>query len=115
MSEPMLVELDGCEIRTGIFAPAKDRPHDEQSSQKKTIKWRDVRVGLARPMTSQSKLYVAQMETYPEVVSQLFSIAAMLGMTEQTEVVAVADGAMACASKWRVNRQSRSSFWTSRT
>lgn len=87
MDEPILVELDGCEIRTGVFAP-----HDEHSSRKKTIRWRDVRVGLARPMTSQSKLYVAQMEKYPEVLSQLFSVAAMLGMTRQTAVVAVADG-----------------------
>jgi hypothetical protein len=92
MSESMLVELDGCEIRTGVFAPAQDRSHDEHSSQKKNIRWRDVRVGLARPMTSLSKLYVAQMEKYPEVVSQLFSVAAMLGMTRQTAVVAVADG-----------------------
>lgn len=92
MSKPMLVELDGCEIRTGVFTPAEDHPHDEQSSQKKIIRWRDVRVGLARPMDLHSKLYVAQMEKYPEVVSQLFSVAAMLGMTQETEVVAVADG-----------------------
>jgi hypothetical protein len=92
MSEPMLVELDGCEIRTGVFAPAETRPHDEQSNEKKTIRWRDVRVGLARPMTAESKLYVAQMEKYPEVISQLFSVAAMLGMTQETDVVAVADG-----------------------
>ncbi len=32
------------------------------------------------------------MEKYPEVVSQLFCVAAMLGMTQKTEVVAVADG-----------------------
>jgi hypothetical protein len=92
MIEPMLVELDGCEIRTGVFVPEEDRPHDEQPNRKKTIRWRDVRVGLARPMTSHPKLYVAQMEKYPEVVSQLFSVAAMLGMTQETEVVAVADG-----------------------
>ena len=42
--------------------------------------------------TSQSKLYVAQMEKYPEVVSQLFCVAAMLGMREETDVVGVADG-----------------------
>ena len=88
----MLVELDGCEIRTGVFAPAENRPQDEQPNEKKIIRWRDVRVGLARPMTSESKLYVAQMEKYPEVVSQLFSVAAMLGMTQETDVVAVADG-----------------------
>jgi hypothetical protein len=93
LNEPMLVELDGCEIRTGIFAPAEDKADDEQSHRTKILAWRDVRVGLARPMSADSKLYVAQMEKYPEVVSQLFSAATALGMTEQTPVVAVADGA----------------------
>lgn len=92
MNEPMLVELDGCEIRTGVFAPVETHPQDEQVKRAKIIRWRDVRVGLARPMNSESKLYIAQMEQYPEVVSQLFSVATMLGMREQTDVVAVADG-----------------------
>jgi hypothetical protein len=92
LSEPMLVELDGCEIRTGVFAPTEQDPQDEQSKRTKIIRWREVRVGLARPMSSESKLYVAQMEKYPEVVSQLFSVATMLGMAEETDVVAVADG-----------------------
>jgi hypothetical protein len=86
-NEPILVELDACEIRTGVFTA-----HEEHPGRKKTVRWRDVRVGLARPMTSRSKLFGAQVEKYPEVVSQLFSLAAMLGMTRQTTVVAVADG-----------------------
>jgi len=92
LSEPMLIELDGCEIRTGVFAPTEKDPQDEQPKRTKIIRWREVRVGLARPMSSESKLYVAQMEKYPEVVSQLFSVATMLGMAEETDVVAVADG-----------------------
>ena len=43
-------------------------------------------------MTSESKLYVAEMEKYPDVVSQLFRIAETLGMREGTEVVSVAHG-----------------------
>lgn len=90
LSEPMLIELDGCEIRTGTFAPAEG---DLQNShRRKVLAWRDVRVGLARPVSAESKLYVAQMGKYPEVISQLFSIATILGMLEQTDVVAVADG-----------------------
>jgi len=91
-SEPTLVELDGCEIRTGIFVPAENGPEDEKPEKTKVIRWRDVRVGLARPMSSKSKLYVAQMEKYPEVVAQLVCVASMLGMGEETDVVGVADG-----------------------
>ncbi len=83
LSEELLVELDGCEIRTGIFAPAENGPGDEQPKRTKVVRWRDVRVGLARPMTSESKLYVAQMEKYPKVVSQLVCVAAMLGMARE--------------------------------
>lgn len=72
LSEPMLIELDGCEIRTGTFAPAEGDLQDGQPNRKKVLTWRDVRVGLARPMSADSKLYVAQMEGYPEVMSQLF-------------------------------------------
>jgi hypothetical protein len=75
LSEELLVELDGCEIRTGIYVPTGTGPGDEQSKRTKVIKWRDVRVGLARPMTSESKLYVARMEKYPKVVSQLVCVA----------------------------------------
>jgi hypothetical protein len=92
LNEPMLVELDGCEIRTGVFAPIEENPQDEEPERTKIIRWRDVRVGLARPMSEESKLYVAQMEKYPEVVSQLSCVATMLGMTKETDVVAVADG-----------------------
>jgi hypothetical protein len=92
LNEPMLIELDGCEIRTGTFAPAQDDLQDGQPDRKKVLAWRDVRVGLARPMSADSKLYVAQMEKYPEVMSQLFCVATILGMSGQTEVVAVADG-----------------------
>lgn len=92
LNEPMLVELDGCEIRTGIFVPVEKDLQDEGHEKEKIIRWRDVRVGLARPMSSESKLYVAQMEQYPKVISQLFSVATALGLREETDVVAVADG-----------------------
>jgi len=90
--EPVVVEVDGCEIRTGIFVTVENGPEDEELKKKKVINWRDVRVGLARPMNSESKLYVAQMEKYPEVISQLACVASMVGMGEETDVVGVADG-----------------------
>jgi hypothetical protein len=92
LSEPMLVELDGCEIRTGTLGPSEEDLQDGEHKRKKILAWRDVRVGLARPMSAESKLYVAQMEKYPEVMAQLFCVATLLGMSEKTDVVAVADG-----------------------
>ena len=91
LSEPMLIELDGCEIRTGTFAPAEEDLQAGEHNRKKILAWRDVRVGLARPMSAESKLYVAQMEKYPEVMAQLFCVATLLGMSGKTDVVAVAD------------------------
>jgi hypothetical protein len=92
LNEPMLIELDGCEIRTGTLAHAEGDLQNGHRNRMKVLAWRDVRVGLARPLSAESKLYVAQMEKYPEVMSQLFSVATILGMTGQTHVVAVADG-----------------------
>jgi hypothetical protein len=92
LNEPMLIELDGCEIRTGVFAPAKYHEQIDEPNRTRILRWCDVRIGLVRPMTSESKPYVTQMWKYPEVVSQLFGIAEILGMREGTEVVAVADG-----------------------
>ena len=115
LSEPMLVELDGCEIRTGTFAPGKSVIQTGQPHRTKSLAWRDIRVGLARPMSEESKLYVAQMEKYLEVVSQLFSVAAMLGMAEKTGVVAVADGGQGLREELENEFPTCSSFWTSPT
>lgn len=91
--DPMLVELDGCEIRTGILGPRERSEDGQQGKRSKVLAWREVRVGLARPLESEDKLYVAQVEKYPEIVSQLFSAATLAGMGNETLVVAVADGA----------------------
>jgi hypothetical protein len=56
LNEAMLVELDGCEIRTGVFAPAEYHAEADQPNRKKILRWRDVRVGLARPVSSESEL-----------------------------------------------------------
>jgi len=50
-------------------------------------------MGLARPLGSVSKSYVGKMDKYPVVIEQLFNAAVLSGMTPDTEVVAVADGA----------------------
>jgi hypothetical protein len=96
--EQMLIELDGCEIRTAELHPVEDcsekTPVHQNPKKEKTIQWREVRMGLARPLGSVSKCYVGKMGKYPVVIEQLFNAAVLLGMTPDTEVVAVADGAI---------------------
>ena len=54
--EKMLVELDGCEIRTARFVPVEDSiektPVYNNEKKAKIIKWRDVRLGFVRPKLS---------------------------------------------------------------
>jgi hypothetical protein len=96
--EQMLIELDGCEIRTAELHPVEDcsekTPVYQNPKKEKAIQWRDVRMGLARPLGSVSKSYVGKMDKYPVVIEQLFNAAVLSGMTPDTEVVAVADGAI---------------------
>ena len=64
--EQMLIELDGCEIRTAELHPVEDcdekTPVHQNPKKKKTIRWREVRMGLARPLDSVSKCYVGKMD-----------------------------------------------------
>jgi hypothetical protein len=93
--ERMLVEMDGCEIRTGTLN-ASDT--DELTAVRKLPKrvreeaWRDVRVGLARPLEEVTPTYVACMDKYPVVVEQMVGAACARGLSSRTKVVAVADG-----------------------
>ena len=66
----VLVELDGCQID-----------------------WREVRVGLARPVENkESRTFIARMGKYPELVSQLHNAAVDQGLSIYTLVFGVADG-----------------------
>lgn len=77
--EHMLVEIDGCEIRTAILAPIEHSqektPVRQAPKKQKVINWRDVRIGFARPLHSLSKTYVGKKDSSPEVVSDLFQAA----------------------------------------
>jgi hypothetical protein len=94
--EKMLAKLDGCEIRTARFVPVEDStettPAYNNPKKEKIIKWRDVRLGFVRPLDSKSKTFVGKMDSYQEVVSQMHSAAVLTGMTQQTEIIGVADG-----------------------
>ncbi|MCP4685495.1 MAG: hypothetical protein GY867_08595 [bacterium] len=92
----MLVEVDGCEIRTATLSLAADDDGagsgGKKPAKKKTIKWRDVRVGFARPLDSASKTYIGGMDKYEEVIGRLFDASVLSGMTADTKVIGVADG-----------------------
>lgn len=93
--EELLVELDGCEIRTGTLVDAgtgEKTPVREQDKRKRVEQWRDVRVGLTRRLDEVDRTYVAKMDSYPVVVGQLFNAAVGRGLSSRTTTVAVADG-----------------------
>jgi len=56
----MLLELDGCEIRTAKLIPSDNTeettPVYKNPKKEKLIKWRDVRLGFVRPLCSESKI-----------------------------------------------------------
>lgn len=94
--DTMLLELDGCEIRTGVYMTAAqagmvDRPALERV---RVENWRDVRTGLARPLhTKEQRLYVCRLDSYDEVCEQLFGVACEQGLTPPSHVVVPGDGA----------------------
>ncbi len=92
----LLVEVDGCDIRTAVFAPLENSqettPIRQAPKKQKIIHWREVRIGLARPLDSMSKTYVGKKDSYPEVVHDLFQAAVFQGMSPTTQVIGVGDG-----------------------
>jgi hypothetical protein len=94
--ETMLVEVDGCELRTAqmvsIDNTSEITPVYGNPKKNKEINWRDVRIGFARPLDSTSKMFVGKMDSYPEVIGQLHAAAVLIGMSSATDVVGVADG-----------------------
>lgn len=96
MVEHMLIELDACKIRTAtleVIENSEERtPVYNHPKKRKIIQWRDVRMGLSRPLDSLSKTYVGKMGSYSDVVEQLFQASVLDGMSAETDVVGVADG-----------------------
>jgi hypothetical protein len=94
--EKMLIELDGCEIRTALWE--KDENNEERTpaygnpKKKKRVGWRDVRLGFVRPLDSEDKTFVGGMVPYPVVGGQLLLAAKLRGMTSDTVPIGVADG-----------------------
>lgn len=93
--ERMIVELDGCEIRTGTLRPAgtdEKSPVRELPKRVRDEAWVDVRVGLARPVDELEPTYVARYDKYEAVVDELFGAACERGLSSRTKVFAPSDG-----------------------
>lgn len=94
--EHMVVELDGCDIRTAVLTPVENStettPVYHNPKKQKVINWRDVRIGFARPLDALSKTYVGQKASYADVISDLFQAAVLEGLGPDTHVIGVADG-----------------------
>jgi len=94
--DKMLVELDGCEIRTAVLQESENTtgttPVYGKPKRTKRVNWRDVRIGFVRPLDGTPKIFVGKMDSYPEVVEQLYGAAQYIGMTSKTEIVGVCDG-----------------------
>jgi hypothetical protein len=92
---PILVELDGCEIRTGRLLPAAELGKTEVrqlEKRRRETAWRDVRMGLARPLTELDPTYIGKLGKYPEVVKQLVGAAGLRGLSHGSAVIACTDG-----------------------
>ena len=94
--EKLLIGLDGCELRTAVLKPSEDSeqttPVYNNPKKEKVINWREVRIGLTRPLHAVSKIYIGRTDSYPEVVRQLSDASVLIGMTPETEVIGIGDG-----------------------
>jgi hypothetical protein len=91
----MLVELDGCEIRTGKLVARPGRARTQVRKQKRRQreeKWRDVRVGLVRRPEEVERTAVARLGPYDEITDRMFSAAVGRGLSSRTKVVGIGDG-----------------------
>ncbi|MEA5536921.1 hypothetical protein [Crocosphaera sp. XPORK-15E] len=97
-TDKILLELDGSMLRTGIYLPAKKQektPKRKLLKKTRKIDWVEVRVGLARPVEQKEKrTFVARYGKYPELTQNLKSAAYLQGMSVQSQIFAVADGAI---------------------
>ena len=93
-AESILVELDGCEIRTGQYMTAAEAGRSDENPKKvvRLEAWREVRTGLARPLDEVDATYVSAMASYPSICHQLFAAGCERGLTTKTQVIGLADG-----------------------
>ena len=79
----VICELDGCEIRTGIYSA------DRKSRE---VKWMECRTGIVRRTDSAESLYVCANAPYTELCHQLIACSDICGREHGTQVIAPGDG-----------------------
>ncbi len=95
-TEEILLELDGCHLRTGLKIPGDKtgltKVRKIQKSSRK-IDWKETRVAFARPVPEKKqRTFVAKMCKYPEIIQHLIGAAYDQGLFSGTQIFAVADG-----------------------
>jgi hypothetical protein len=92
----VLVEMDGSEARTGnlvaIEGTTEKTPVRRLPRRRRITAWRDVRVGLVRPLDADKASYVASLASFDDVVSDLGALALLRGADKDTTHVKVVDG-----------------------
>ena len=96
-TEILLLELDGCQIRTGLKTPInKDELTKIRKIKKSSrkIDWREVRIAFARPFDQkEEKTFVGLMDKYPKIIQQLRAAAYDRGLYSESKIFAIGDGA----------------------
>jgi len=94
--EVMVTEMDGSEARTGklvlILGSTATTPVRHLPKRKRVTLWRDVRVGLVRPLDSDEPSYVASLGSFDAVVGDLAALGAERGAGPETLWAKVVDG-----------------------
>jgi hypothetical protein len=91
----MLLELDGSMVRTGQLvprAPPGKTPVRRLEAKARVTEWREVRLGVVRPLGEQTPTYVAKLAAHAEMAEQMHRAALLRGLSEATKVHAVGDG-----------------------
>ncbi len=106
-TERILLELDGCHLRTGLKVPSDKVGLTKIRKIKKSsrkIDWKETRVAFARPLEQkQERTYVGKMAKYPEIVQQLVGAAYDRGLYSGSQIFA---GRIIIANDWW------SEFWS---
>lgn len=94
--EEMLVEMDGSTVRTGVLVAilggTARTPKRNLPVKHRITLWRDVRVGLVRPLQETDKSYIASLSSLDDSAMMLRALAFSRGATEESTFIKVLDG-----------------------
>lgn len=94
--EEMVVSLDGSTARTGTLVPVEGStartPRRHLPVKRRLTLWRDVRVGLVRPLQETEKSYIASLSSLDDSALMLRALALSRGATEGSTFIKLLDG-----------------------